>query len=496
MDLPALLPEKLYFTRGIRDDDALLSLLIKNPPDFIDFFEFACGDETWSEAHQVFTQKALTWLTEEFFWDRLLMEFAEKAAHSIRQHIHILDPFLPKNLTLVVEREKVEVNSLLWGTGSESLRTLIRRECRDKNVTVLPLEDIEKFTFIQIAEFLKTNQVKQLWKKEKPEVIRILHQATEYRLTGLMMLCEDILKRYIEKANVVEMLLKAHKESWLYLKEECINYFNHLDVGIKFEMAQPPIFIIEFIDFREMAIEIFDKVCCDVTHLIFSNHLTEHASFSEIINRCPSLICLDISRSRMFSDRLFDIPEDLQELNVSKCSWLTNKNLPKLLALCPNINKISLASNVQLGYPGWGALRKLPRLVSLDISCCHQVTDQDFKVILRASPKVKSFNMEECQALSDEAIYELIRSHSHVTDVNLSRCQITDAALVELAVNCKSLTNLNLTRCLGITEKGILKTVRYAKALQEIDLSKCKIPNVTFDAIRQITPFLKVRRTP
>ncbi|MFQ5729646.1 MAG: hypothetical protein ACE5GN_04735, partial [Waddliaceae bacterium] len=86
MELPALLPEELHYTSVAENDKNLLNMLVKIPEDLVVFFEYACGDETWSELHHNFMQEVIRWMTWQFFQDRLLMKTAQRATLSIREH--------------------------------------------------------------------------------------------------------------------------------------------------------------------------------------------------------------------------------------------------------------------------------------------------------------------------------------------------------------------------------------------------------------------------
>src|SRR5262245_29228513 len=133
MELPALLPQELTYTSVATTDKILLHMLEKIPHDFIIFFEYACADETWSGNHHEFMRNAIQWLTQQFFQDQLLMVFAQKAAQAIREHIHNLESAIYNNLTINYgSGNSTSVSSLLWGSSSEYLRTLIRREGRDR----------------------------------------------------------------------------------------------------------------------------------------------------------------------------------------------------------------------------------------------------------------------------------------------------------------------------------------------------------------------------
>lgn len=492
MDLPALLPKELKYTSVAETNRNLFNILIKNPQDFIVFFEYATDDETWSEKHSEFMTEAIQWMTNRYFQDKFMVEMAHRAIAKIREHYYILDPFVPKNLTFLLNGSKNEVSSLMWGGSSEYLRNMIRQECRDRNTKTLELEDVTPEVFDQVEEYIKTGDVKGLLSKEKDEILDVLHQATEWGLLGLMELCQGNIKKYISRSNVIEILIEAHDERWQLLKDFCIDFINDLDVGVQLDKTSQEILAMEFLNFREDAMEIFEAMRFNITHLICGHNLTDEAGFSDVINRCPSMVCLDISRTRSFTDRLLDIPDPLEELDISKCEWLTNKNFKKMIEICPNLIKILLASNAQLNYSTWAMLKDLRRLEKLDISRCYQIKDVDFKLILQACRNVTHFYLEECTGLSDNAFLELGKNIPNLTDLDASRTNISDSGLIDLMMRCKHLITLRVNHCTNFTRKGILDAVHNAPNLKILDITKCGTTEETLTKIKKARPFLEL----
>ena len=494
MRLPALLPKDLHYTEVAVNERNLLNLLVKIPPDLITFFEYACGDETWSSNHPELMKGIISWLTNHFFQDRLLIEFGQRAIKAIREHYQVLEPFIPHNLSFIVEKDEIGVNSLMWEASSEFLRTLIRQECRDKNTKTLSIPDVSHHVFDQVSEYIRTGFVQELWRKEQHEIAEVLNQAKDWELTELVQLCEDILKRYITKSNVIEMLLKSHEESLSTLRQACFDFINDLNVGVHLPSISLNKLSLEFKNFRETSLDIFERLKDTITHLRFPGSLTKDPHFSELIQRCPNVVCIDISHSDDFSDRLLDIPSDLQKLDLSKCGWLTDSNLGKMIEICPKLKRISLGSNIQLTYAGWTQLHRLSTLETLELSHCHQINDEDVKLIMNGCRDLEQINLESCQGIGDSGFLDLARNLKKLIRVNLTRTTISDVPLIDFATHCPNLTHLNVTRCVNLSEKGILGFVRQAPALQELNISRCKVPERVIDKIREIRPFLNLTR--
>jgi F-box/leucine-rich repeat protein 2/20 len=533
MLLPALLPKEFAFCSAAKSEEALFKLLVDRPGDLLDFFEYACDDETWSSNNAEFMQEAFKWFTVQFLNDQLSLEFAKRVMNAFQLHYSILRNYIPLNLTISNQTAVFELNSLLFAARSERFHDLIRkRHIEKENISKLtpltefppnlentplaqsirkaemriraeeiakekqkipeeiPLDQEVTLTlniipydlFSKIAIFVMQGTVSNLWREDKDFLLRLLHEATTYELTELQEECEEILKRYIAQENVIDLLILSHKEKWTNLRQSCFNFLNERSIGIKvspgehkrIDVSQKDIFPLafEFFDFREPALEVYAKLNLYITHLICSGSLMEDVHFSEVVKTCPHLISIDLSRTLEFSDRLLDLDTSLEELDLSKCEWMSDTHLKRIIQACPNLSRLGLSGDEAITFRGWSDLQNLSRLISLDISRCGKINDEDFELILKACPQLIELNVEECRRISNKGFYALAKMLPHLAFLNLARTSISDAALIDIVTKCRKLRELNINRCDEISEKGILQTVLHAPSLKELKLSK------------------------
>lgn len=503
MQLPLFLPKYLtILLKDSKDEWELLDKLKKNTTNFVAFFEFAADDETWSDQHGQFMRPALEWLTEQFFTQKLSQDSAEHITKAVYQHLSVLRAHIPFDITFEIDSKDISVNSLLFSANSTFFHELIRIECYNKTKRTLTWNEIPYDRFLLVAEFINSGTIDQLWKLEKDVIFALLHEATRFQTPGLTQFCEETLRRYVNSDNAIDTLIMAHLESWPILKQKCFEVLNQLSLGVKFEEVvknHDPIerkelkpFTLEFLEFSDNSLGVFARLRHLITHLICSGSLTEEASFSYVMQACPHLISLDISRTRTFSDRLIDIPSTIEQLDISKCSWLVNATLKKMIGICPQLTKLSLNSNVQLTFVEWAELQKLRQLKALDISRCHQIHDDDFLLILKACTQVTELSLEECTRLTDRALFEIARNLKYLAILNIARCHLSDGLLAEITSHCCYLRRLNITRCLAITAKGLLQALKPALELRELNISHCRISDITLEAVREHHPLVKV----
>ena len=493
MLMPTILSNELkHYGDECKDGNELLQALLKTPQDLIPFVEYAVADETWSEKFQDFTKEAVKKLTILFITEKMSFADSQRVLHAIREHYAVLEPFILQDVIFFIGFKNIKANSMLYGASSEFFHDLLRREYLYKKNKNIPLRDISYDNLVMIDEFIKTGKIKNLWRKDQNVILEVLQMATIWEIHDLVSLSEEQLRLYITLGNVFEMLTQTQLNSWPILRKSCIDFINKQNLGIRMEDKGPGFLGFEFLEFKEREMELFDKIKDWITHLIVSLRLTEDPGFTKVLKMCPKLVGVDLSRSLTFSERLLEIPADLRELDISKCEWLSTRTMKKLFQICPHVEKLTMNSNVQINYQGWAILRNLKGLKTLDISRCHQVNDEDFKVILQACKGVTTLSLGELKKLTDKAFYELSKAVPRLAFLNVARCEISDSMLIEMAMHCRSLISLNVTRCPQISEVGVVEAVRHSPHLRELNITHCPIPDDSIKEMKKLNPYLKI----
>jgi len=334
--------------------------------------------------------------------------------------------------------------------------------------------------------------IKELWKREKEVLLDLLDYADEWEINSMSEMIQEVLKRYISKKNCYKALKKSNRKDWKLLNNNAIKFINDLQLGIEIHPSKQFQIIFEFFDFSDRALDAFAEISDEITHLICSRGLTEEAPFSDLVNRCPKLKGVSIHNTNNFSDRLDDMPSDLQELDVAMCPWMSNENLMKLILICPNLNEINLSSNGQINYAGWTALMGLSRLQTLNISKCFRVDDEEIKLIATSCKNLTRLTIQELTRITDVGFYELARKLPALRHLDASKTSISNAGLLEVVTHCTDLTTLKLNRCKSVTEAGILEALENASQLREIEIKQCDVSNEALAEMREAHTFVNV----
>ncbi len=492
MEFPLLMPVQFQVLKEVKTDAELLSLLIQQPQQLLSFFENVTEFDSWCEKHLELMHGILQWVTDQYYLDRLSTDYAKRIAQVIHNHYSTLSPFVPLDITVEVEGKDIEMNGVLIGTSSAYLRQRMLKECRDQKSYHLKLERITYALFLFIEEFINTGSAWKLWRKTKDELLQTLEQAVAWELPGLIDAAQVSMKRYIESGNVLDLLIMSHERGWPILKRACSEFIDTESIGVRLPDKGVEVLAFEFLDFKDKAMDYFERLRPYITHLIIGGLLTQDVAFRDVVNRCPYLVGIDIAHSYAFSEHLRYMPTQLQELSLSKCGWLNQNNLREIFQTCPYLKSLDISSNPQLTYLAWGEIVKLYTLKTLDISRCHLLSNDDFKLILMACRGVTTLSCEDCSTLYENAFFDIGRMMPGLISLNVARCTINDSSLIEIATRCKNLARLDLTRCINITKKGILETVKEALQLKVLILTRCNIPDFVIEEAKQMLPFLDV----
>lgn len=464
--------------------------LLASPLELMDFFGQMCEDEEWCEEHPHFTRLLLEGFTERLFQNKLLSTFAATLGKVVQRHIKVLQPLLSENISFEIEGKLIRENSFLLGANSPFFQELIVREFRDLNKPVYVLQNVSLTTYSSIRAYIATGDTKELWKLSFSQLEDTLKKSREWELFELAEECEKKLAKYIERKNVFETLIRAHHADWKFLKEACYQLINAWNLGLHFVSEEG--MTVEFLNFKERAMELFEEVRPYVRRLIMSGSLANSPEFEWVVKNTPHLVGIDLSRSQAYPTYLGDVPSTLEELDLSMCNWLENEDLKRISESYPQLHRLRIRSNTQLNFRAWGYLQKFSLLTELDISGCEQIFDEDVKMIIRACPRLTTFSCEDCKNVSEKGFYEMAGGFPQLNYLNVSRNFITDSALIEIAIRCHFLRELVTTRCLRLTHKGVINVVKHCLSLKYFNVSQCFINGETIEEAKRLRPHLKI----
>lgn len=492
MLLPLEIPLELKKYEKYQTDQELVEEIQKHPAELKTFFLYACEDETWAESHLFALIGLLNWLTEAHLNRNFPSVFFDHLLTPIQKHIHVLKPLIPLDLNIKIDNRENLTNSLLLSLQSHYFRRRLMNECRGKKNPVINVTEIPVPIFQLINEFIFMGEIKDLWKTPADELWAIIAAVAPFGFSPLVEAIEKVLRRYIDRSQAFEMLIRAHRKHLQILQNACIEFINPLDLGVRLQITPVEYLSMEFLDYKDYALEAFKQLSSDITHLVFSREMTIDPQFKIVINKSPKLIGLDLSDSTIASTDLIEIPERIQELHLSHCVWVNKSTMQILSTACPKLSLLDLSSNSPLTYAVWSELQRFKKLIILDISRCSQVSDSELRIILQACPKLVELKLVDCQKITPEGFFEIGKLLPELSLLNASRTLISDTALIDLMARCKNLYSLDLSRCFDISDKGVMEGIRNCPGLKIIYIGNSGVTANGISQIRNNYPYLNI----
>jgi len=492
MQFPTVVPQELRYVESATSDETLFDLLVQKPFDLVEFFEAGADDETWAEAHATFMNKTLKWVTAQTYSNKLAQELVDRTAHTVLRHHRVLNPYLPNNITLKLSDVEIPANSFMLSAGSNYLRNLMLKECRDKNSNVLVLNKIKLNEFTPIMAYVNTEDVEDILTMGQDDLINIIKISIAWDIQPLSALTQKLLAKYLTDQNIIAMIFRARQEHWLLFERHCAEYLNNKDLGFSLEIPTLERFVFAFYDFKEDALHYFEIFKPLITDLSCKGTLSEDQYFGKALKRCPNLIGVNLSKTLSFSPQLVELPSDLQEMNLSECPWISPNALKQLHGRCPDLKFLDFTSDIHLNFSAWGELVKFKQLKRLSLAQCHQLQDSDIAIILTSCKNVTRLSLRNCVKISEKGFLDIAKSPLRLIELDLSRCVLTDNTIVEIGSKCKALAVLDISNCDQLTEKGILGLVRNARMLTELNITRCHISPSAIEEMKRIAPQLKL----
>lgn len=490
MQLPLEMSPSLKKYAIFVKDEEVLDELKMHPEELITFFIEACSNETWTEEHATLMKGILNWLTEANLSQNFPYEFFYPISTPIQKHVHILKSFIPLDLLIQTDHEEYYMNSLLLSIHSSYFRRRIKNECHGKN-SVLKLQ-VPLFILQLIDEFITSGEIKDLWKLQSDDLWIMIDTLLSLDFLPIVEACEMVLRRYIDRNQVFNMLIRAHQKQLQLLQNGCEEFINNLDMGVRFIVSPVKNLTMEFLDYKDPAFIIFDKLKAEITHLLFSHELSASPYFKQVVNECPKLIGLDLSESTKASDYLNCLPDHIQELYLSRCKWLNNASMQTFSSTCTKVKKLDLSNNDQLTYAFWSELQKFKKLTSLDVSRCLQIGDNELRIILQACPRLHELKIIECNRISSDGFFEIGKLQPALSLLNLSRTMISDAGLIDILTHCKDLHELDISRCYNLSDKGVVEAIRNSPRLKIIHLNNTSLTVSGLEQIKSRYPYVSI----
>ncbi|KAK8947315.1 F-box protein [Platanthera zijinensis] len=116
-------------------------------------------------------------------------------------------------------------------------------------------------------------------------------------------------------------------------------------------------------------------------------------------------------------------------------------------------------------------MKHLRYLEYLNLNGCQKISDRGIEAITISCPKLRIFSIYWNVRVSNLSIKYLVKHCKYIYDLNLSGCKsISDQSMCDIGDNYKELEQLNITRCIKITDDGLQHVLLKCIALRGLNL--------------------------
>ena len=222
--------------------------------------------------------------------------------------------------------------------------------------------------------------------------------------------------------------------------------------------------------------------------------LTEK-NFVNIMLQCHSLVTLNLSgcNSLFMTGNLLEMNSELvaaqqvlvnlKELNLSSIRYMSDVTFNRIVTICPNVEKVSLASCPVMFYAENYHIKDTSRFASNSLLTFKNVE----KFIQIQSKLLKSLNFSRT-TINNAAIKSIAKTENlQLRELILVGCkEINDDSIVILCEKQNKLKFLNLSLCPEIGNRTMHAINENLAEIQELSVSKCRyISDQSVSALQQ-----------
>ena len=205
-------------------------------------------------------------------------------------------------------------------------------------------------------------------------------------------------------------------------------------------------------------------------HLSDSRTLTDSA-VAAMVRMYPGLVELWLANVEKLTDEaLRAIAQHLPKLHrrcPQQSTGISDAGVVELAQKCTALKQLNLNGNLITDAAITAIANNCGDLEELRVSCCENITDAALRVV--RLPKLTTLDLSGCSEISDAGLIELSRQCTALKSLNILGTSITDAAVSAVARNCPDIDDLRVDSA-DITDESIKLLAKHCAHLSNLDL--------------------------
>ena len=179
----------------------------------------------------------------------------------------------------------------------------------------------------------------------------------------------------------------------------------------------------------------------------------------------------------------------LRKINIQKLSMignysLTDKGLIALSSHCSNLQSLYIGGINNITNNGLVQLSRCSKnLEVLYIRECNNISDDGIIELTTNCNKLQSLYIAG-SSLTDKGLIRVAKNLPRLQTLNISECvNVTDVGIIELGQNCKELESLFVGGC-DISDQGVIELLKLCSSLLTLNINGCN--NITDSGIAEL----------
>jgi F-box/leucine-rich repeat protein 2/20 len=181
--------------------------------------------------------------------------------------------------------------------------------------------------------------------------------------------------------------------------------------------------------------------------------------------------------------------ENLEVLDLSYCSNLSDVALQYISEYCPKLIHLDISGCSLIGSDGLSAVyRHCSKLEKLRLMLCDQpsLTPECLADITKFAQAIKVLELTGVRQLTDASAEKIARYGSQIQFLAMNGCvDITDRAVSAIGKNCTQLRVVEFCACKKVTVQSLLDVIHTVKTLTRMVISECSISDSELEILRK-----------
>eukprot|EP01018_Ginkgo_biloba_P027920 Gb_24899 [translate_table: standard] len=186
--------------------------------------------------------------------------------------------------------------------------------------------------------------------------------------------------------------------------------------------------------------------------------------------------------------------KSLQRLDVSRCQNVSCMGIMSLVSGCTALRQLILAYCLpKITNALVASFQKFDSLQSIKFDGC-EISSTGLESVGKSCKSLRELSLCKCLGVTDEGISSLVAGCRGLKIIDLTCCRdLTDVATSAIATYCRYLSCLKMESCSLVTESGLNMLGDSCPSLEELDFTDCSINNAGLKSISRCSELTRLK---